>query len=88
MLTHLTVHMTGPICRCDAPNLSWSFWADANKAITFTVSCKTCLTSFNHPYDTIVADFRLQTPYPEKEKSKPKIQDGECKIIELFPKDT
>lgn len=86
MLTHLTAHLTGPICRCGEMDLGWSLWING-KSITMTINCKTCLTSINIPYDSLKADFSLKVPYPGKSKpeSKPRSQDGECQVIELFP---
>ncbi len=63
MLTHLTLHFTGPICRCETRETHW-WLSDENGKLKLSVECKLCGTKYVAPCDKLRAGYTFEIPYP------------------------
>lgn len=75
MFKHVTIHLSGPICKCATENLSWGVHVDAPPAVlsaaaptaamALVVTCNTCRTQLKVPQPEFTATFALATPYTQ-----------------------
>ena len=76
MFKHITIHLTGPVCKCDEQNLIWAIGVDSGLVLT----CKKCRGCLTVPRSQLGANFTFEQPYPGKqvEKTSPnlKAMDG------------
>ncbi|MAG11977.1 MAG: hypothetical protein CMI52_04205 [Parcubacteria group bacterium] len=75
MFKGIRINLTGPICTCKKENLDWSINQTKNK-INLIIECNTCKTRLFTPHEKFFAVFKLETPYPESEKSSKPERNG------------
>lgn len=65
MFGHMTIHLKGPICRCDTQSLRCVIIVDTIiKEFYLLIECKICNTQINVPLDNrLDVIFKLDIPY-------------------------
>jgi len=66
--------MSSPICKCETQSLAWGIKRMENKHSMY-IECKTCEVRLEIPHKSLVAGFKLDSPYPAGSKRKAPVED-------------
>lgn len=66
----MTIHLTGPLCKCREQDLAWMIRVVDGKMEGMIVKCRKCEIALVVPRAKVAANFSLDTPYPDKGKQE------------------
>ena len=80
MFQNAVLNLSGPICRCDKEDLSWSIFRADEGGHGVTIECRTCGTKLVVAHKHFVACFRFDEGYPGGAKDD---DEDEGDLVEL-----